>query len=82
MGMTNPKQPWLTTITGSFLYVVLASGGVELANHLPDGITERILLLRLEKSLNVFPVCQNSLPIPGLRGAWIGNGDGLFSLIA
>jgi hypothetical protein len=77
--MINPERPWFTTIAGLFIYVVLASGGVELANHLPDGITERVLVLRYESSLDVFTVCESKMVSPGLRGAVIGYTDGLFN---
>lgn len=77
--MINPRRPWLTTIAGLFIYIVLASGGIELANHLPDGITQRVLVLRFERSLGVFPVCASRLLSPGLRGAVIGYTDGLFN---
>jgi hypothetical protein len=76
--MIDRRRPWLTTIAGLIIYIVLASSGIDYANHLPDGITERVLVFRLEKSLTAYIVCETRLVTPGLRGAWIGYGDGVF----
>ncbi|KAF2421114.1 hypothetical protein EJ08DRAFT_702190 [Tothia fuscella] len=73
------QRPWLTTFAGMIILVVLANGGVNYANSLPDGITARVLVLRRDESLDVFPVCEGRLVSPGLRGAIIGYFDGLLN---
>jgi hypothetical protein len=56
------QRPWLTTFAGMIILIVLAK----------DGITARVLVMRIDESLGVFPVCEGRLVSPGLRGAIIG----------
>lgn len=66
------QWPWLTTFAGMVVLIVLASAGVNYANNLPEGITARVLVLRTDLSLKVFPACEGRLVSLGLRGAVIG----------
>jgi hypothetical protein len=73
------QRPWLTMFFGMIILIVLAMKGTEYANHLPDGISERVLVFRYDPSLFAHFVCEAHLKSPGLRGGIIGYCDGLFS---
>jgi hypothetical protein len=73
------QRPWLTMFFGMLILVILATKGTEYANHLPDGISERVLVFRYDPSLVTHSVCEAHLKSPGLRGGIIGYCDGLFS---
>ncbi|TLD18828.1 Formate dehydrogenase [Venturia nashicola] len=73
------QRPWLTMFFGMIILIVLAMKGTEYANHLPDGIGERILVFRYDPSLVSHSVCEAHLKSPGLRGGIMGYCDGLFS---
>jgi len=45
------------------------------ANHLADGVSERVLVFRYDEGLKAHSVCENFLKSPGLRGAIIGYSD-------
>jgi hypothetical protein len=73
------QRPWLTMFSGMIILIILAMKGTEYANHLPDGISERVLVFRYDPSLAAHSVCEAHLKSPGLRGGIIGYCDGLFS---
>jgi hypothetical protein len=61
------------------ILILLTTFGAQYANHLPDSISERVVVFRHDPSVNSHSVCEAHLKSPGLRGAIIGYCDGLFS---
>ncbi|RDI77597.1 Formate dehydrogenase [Venturia inaequalis] len=73
------QRPWLTMFFGMIILIVMAMKGTEYANHLPDGISERVLVFRYDPSLVSHSVCEAHLKSSGIRGGIMGYCDGLFS---
>ena len=73
------RRPWFSMFTGIFILVVLLLVGVYTASALPDGITKKVVIFRVEPSLGGMTVCRATLTPAGVRGSILGWSDGFFN---
>jgi hypothetical protein len=72
------RRPWFSMFTGILILFVILLFGVLTASTLPSGITEKVIIFRVEPSLGGMTVCRGTLTPAGIRGSILGWSDGFW----